>query len=152
MKFDIQKQLKKLFSYTHENIMHLNQSKLFAGLIIITLNISSKFVNIRVSKTMESYLKNTFSKAVLVFAMAWMGTRDIYTAIIITFVFILCIDHLLNENSSFCCMPKGFRDYHLTLLENEVTEDDVKKAKEVLEKAEKQKSIPAMPTELPKTA
>jgi hypothetical protein len=37
-------------------------------------------------------------------------------------------------------LPASFKDYHLTLLENsEVTEDEIKKAKEVLEKAEKQK-------------
>jgi len=61
-----------LFRYVHEQIQALNNSKVFAGIMIITLNIVSRFVNIKLSKTMESYLKYTFSKYVLVFTIAWM--------------------------------------------------------------------------------
>ena len=63
-----------MFRYVHEQIQALNNSKVFAGIMIITLNIVSRFVNIKLSKTMESYLKYTFSKYVLVFTIAWMGT------------------------------------------------------------------------------
>ena len=104
------------------------------------MNISSKFVNIKLSKSIESYLKNTFSKQILVFAIAWMGTRDIYIALIITIIFIICVDYLFNEESQFCCLPETFTNYHLELLdENKVSEEDVKKATEILEKAKKQK-------------
>ena len=68
--------LNYLTSSIHNNVQSINKSKLFAGLIIITLNIASKFVTIKLSKTVESYLKNTFSKQILVFAIAWMGTRN----------------------------------------------------------------------------
>ena len=81
------KTLRDMFSYIHQNILAMNQSKVFAGLVIIVLNISSKFVNIKLSKSLEGYLKYTFSRDILVFAMAWMGTRDIYTAVFITIVF-----------------------------------------------------------------
>jgi len=122
--------------------MSLNNSKIFAGLMIIVLNIASKFVTVKLSKTMESYLKHTFSRDMLVFAIAWMGTRDIYTAGIIMLVFILCMDYLLNEESSFCCLPENFTDYHVSLLDNNesVTPEQIKQAEEVLEKAKKQKT------------
>jgi hypothetical protein len=122
--------------------MTLNNSKIFAGLMIIVLNIASKFVTVKLSKTMESYLKHTFSRDMLVFAIAWMGTRDIYTALIIMLVFILCMDYLLNEESSFCCLPENFTDYHVSLLDNNetVTPDQIKQAEEVLAKAKKQKT------------
>ena len=60
--------------------------------MIITLNIVSKYVNIGLSKSMESYLKYTFSKQILVFAIAWMGTRDIYIALTLTIIFIILFD------------------------------------------------------------
>lgn len=124
----------------NNHIQYINTSKIFAGLMIIILNIASKFVNIKLSKTMESYLKNTFSKQILVFAIAWMGTRDIYIALIITIVFILCVDYIFNEDSPFCCLPESFTNYHLELLdENKISDEDVKKANEILEKAKKQK-------------
>jgi len=82
------------------------------------------------------YLKHTFSKQVLVFAIAWMGTRDIYIALLITVIFIIFMDYIFHEDSMFCCLPESFTNYHLEL--DKVSNDDVKKAKEVLAKAEEQ--------------
>lgn len=141
--------ISNLFYYLNDRIHAVNNSKFFAGLMIILLNISSKFVSIKLSKTMESYLKYTFSRYILVFAIAWMGTREIYVAFIITLLFILTMDFLLNENSAFCCLPEHFTEYHVSLLENnEITEDDVKRAKEILEKAKRQNKLsPYSPSE-----
>jgi hypothetical protein len=111
--------------------------------MILTLNISSKFVNLKISKSIESYLKNTFSRQLLVFAIAWMGTRDIYVSILFSFIFIFFVDYLFNENSAFCCLPEQFTNYHLNLLENDsyhncehFSKEDVEKAISILEKAQ----------------
>ena len=61
-------------------------------IMIIIINIASKFVTFKVSKTMESYLKFNFSRDVLVFAITWMGTRDIYIALVLTILFIIIFD------------------------------------------------------------
>lgn len=139
-KSNISKSMNELLNYMHNNVQSLNNSKLFAGLMIITLNIASKFVTFKLSKTMESYLKFTFSKQILVFAMAWMGTRDIYIAFIITLLFTICMEYLFHEESAFCCLPEHFTDYHISLLDesNIVTDDDIKLAKEVLDRAKQQ--------------
>jgi hypothetical protein len=136
------KPVTSMFEYLHNHIKSINDSKIFAGLMIITLNIASKFVTIKLSKSMESYLKYTFSRDILVFAITWMGTRDIYIALFITSVFILCMDFLLNEDSMFCILPEQFTDYHISLATNNeiVSPEEIKKAREVLERAEKQKT------------
>jgi hypothetical protein len=136
--------MQNVFQKMNEHVSVVNDSKLFAGLMIIILNIASKFVTIKLSKTMEAYLKYTFSKQILVFAMAWMGTRDIYIALLITAVFTICIEFFFNEESQFCLLPESFTNYHLDLLENEYEgdpvpaqtflDDDLKKAKDILEK------------------
>ena len=69
-----------------------------------------------------------------------MGTRDIYIALFITLIFITATEFLLHEDSAFSVLPEEFKDYHISLLENEnngenITEEDIRKAKEVLEKA-----------------
>jgi hypothetical protein len=134
--------LESIFSYLHDNIQSINNSKIFAGLMIITLNVASKFVNIKLGKTMESYLKHTFSRQILVFAIAWMGTRDIYIALVITLLFTIFMDYLFHEDSEYFVLSEEFRDHHISLLEeNEtVSDEDIKKANEVLEKAKKQKN------------
>lgn len=122
----------------HNQVMEINQSKIFAGIIIIILNISTKYVNLKLSKTVESYLKHTFSRDILVFAISWMGTRDIYIATLMTVLFIIFIDYILNEQSTYCCLPENFTDYHIGLLDlssNTLTQEEIKYAESILEKA-----------------
>jgi len=97
----------------HTNILSINSSKFFAGIVMITLNMGSKVIPIQFSKSAEEYLKYSLSKILLVFAMAWMGTRDIYTALILTLVFIICSEYLFNEDSLFCIVP-----HHKRVLES----------------------------------
>ena len=135
----------ELLEFLHNYIKRINDSKIFAGLMIITLNIVSRFVTIKLSKSMESYLKYTFSKYLLVFTIAWMGTRDIYIAITIMLIYIIIFDYLLDDDSMFCVLPEEFKNYHQTLLENdgkqEITEEDIKNAEKILEKAKKDGKI-----------
>lgn len=105
------------YEYFNKQVQLLNESKIFAGVMIIIINISSKFVTFKLSKTMEAYLKFTFSRDILVFAITWMGTRDIYISIFITILFVFVADFLMNENSRFCCLPTSFIDKHVALLE-----------------------------------
>jgi uncharacterized membrane protein len=132
--------LTQLVSYLHHNIQAINNSKIFAGLMKNKLNIVSKFANFKLSKTLESYLKFTFSRQILVFAIAWMGTRDIYIALIITAVFVVVTEYLFHEDSRFFVLSEEFKDYHISMLENErnndnITDDDIKRAQGILARA-----------------
>ena len=125
------KQQNSLLTKLDNQIQLLNGSKVFAGVMIILLNLSTRFVNFKLSKTTEAYLKNTFSTQVLVFAIAWMGSRDIYIALIVTAVFILFTEYLFNEDSDFCVFTEEFKDYHNAKQEREkedaeeVSEEDI---------------------------
>lgn len=122
----------------HNRVSSLNQSKIFAGIMIIIINIASKFVNFKVSKTLESYLKFNFSRDILVFAITWMGTRDIYIALGMTLFFVLMADFLLNENSSMCVLPQSYTSKQVAKLDDSSkapSQEEVIKAKLVLEKA-----------------
>tara|TARA_B000000475_G_scaffold255497_1_gene235232 strand:+ start:1066 stop:1533 length:468 start_codon:yes stop_codon:yes gene_type:complete len=135
-----------IFEYVNKQVQLLNNSKIFAGLMIITLNVVSKFVNIKLSKTMESYFKYTFSKYLLVFTIVWIGTRDIYIALIVMLVFSIISDCLLDEESRFCILPEAFKDRHLTMLEeNEklenVTQEQFENAKKTIERYDVQNKL-----------
>ena len=129
-------------SYVNHHVMYLNNSKFFAGVVMILLNVGSKFISIQFSKSTEEYIKYTLSKQLLVFAMAWMGTRDIYTALGLTAVFTILSDHLFNEESHLCVVPHDYRVLHKlidTNHDNTVTEMELAAAIAVLEKAKKEK-------------
>jgi hypothetical protein len=139
----------ELMLYFHTNIQSMNTSKMFAGCMIILLNVASKFVTIKLSKTMESYLKHSFSRDALIFAIAWVGSRDIYTAILIVLIFVIFVDFLMNEDSAYCIFPKAFCNYHINLLNNDdvenienmekvVTPEEIVNATNILTKAKQQ--------------
>jgi hypothetical protein len=130
------------FTYIHEHINYLNSSKFFAGVVMIMLNIGSKFISIQFSKSTEEYLKFTLSRQLLIFAMAWMGTRDIYTALGLTAIFVILSDHLFNEESEYCIVPHEKRVLNTLIDTNEdsvVSETELNSAIAVLEKAKKDK-------------
>jgi hypothetical protein len=129
-------------AFLHNHILYLNNSKFFAGVVMILLNVGSKFIAIQFSKSTEEYLKLNITKQILVFAMAWMGTRDIYTALVLTAVFTILSDHLFNEESPYCCVPEKYRILGKLMDTNndgEVTEQEISEAIAILEKAKKEK-------------
>ena len=98
-----------VYGYLHHYVGHLNNSKLFAGIVMILLNIGTKLIPIQISQSAEEYLKMSVGKNLLVFAMAWMGTRDIYTAIGLTFIFIILSEYMFNDKSSLCIVPSVYK-------------------------------------------
>ena len=116
----------------------------FAGIIMILLNIGSKFIAIQFSRSTEEYLKLNVTKQILVFAMAWMGTRDIYTALILTAVFTVLSDHLFNEESPYCLVPKKYRVLAKIVDTNNdgiISEQEINDAISILEKARREKEM-----------
>jgi hypothetical protein len=133
--------LKNQIYYFNHRVMHLNNSKLFAGLIMILLNVGSKFIPIQFSRSTEEYMKLSISKQILVFAMAWMGTRDIYASLGLTIVFTVLSEHLFNEDSKLCIVPKKYRVIARLDANNdgEVSETELATAISLLEKAKREK-------------
>jgi hypothetical protein len=130
--------------FIHNHIMFLNNSKFFAGIVMILLNIGSKFIAIQFSRSTEEYLKLNVTKQILVFSMAWMGTRDIYTSLILTAVFTVLSDHLFNEESPYCIVPKNIRVLtNIVDINNDekISEEEINNAIYILEKAKRENEV-----------
>ena len=129
-------------NHVHLFLGKINNSKLFAGFVMILLNIGSRFVKIEVTKAQEKYLKKSLGRHLMIFAVTWLGTRDILIALTITAVFNVLIDYLLNEKSRFCIIPHKHREFEDALDLNgdgEVTENEINEALQILNKAKKTK-------------
>jgi hypothetical protein len=119
-------------------IKNINESKIFAGLIIIILNIGGKLIPITLSKSAENILKTKMSRDIIIFAISWMGTRDVLISIFLTLLFIVTSDFLLNYESNYCCVPKK---YQKIVIDDDVTDEELNKAILILEKSKKNKEI-----------
>lgn len=122
---------------------NINNSKFFAGIMMLIVNIGSRYVTIKFSKSQEEYIKNQIAREFLIFAIIWMATRDLIISIIMTASFIILADYLLNENSNFCILPEKFKNLQYLIDANSdgiITDDEIKRAEEILRKAKTQKN------------
>ena len=106
------------------------------------LNIGSKYITVKLSKSQEAYVRNNIARELLIFSVCWMGTRDIYTSIILTSAFFILTQHLFNEDSDYCILPKKYRQFHLALDTNndgEISQVEINDAVNLLTKAKQQK-------------
>ena len=130
-----------MISKIHESVSSLNSNMFFAGIMMLTLNIGSRYVQLNLSHSAESYLKYAITKEFLVFTIAWMGTRNIYVALTLTAAFVILADYGLNDKSNFCILPEKFKKLQNSIDTNNdkiISELEIKNAMEILEKAKKQ--------------
>jgi hypothetical protein len=121
-------------------IMSMNTSKYFAGICMIILNIGSKYISIELSKSQEDYVRNSIGRTILLFSIAWIGTRDIYTSLIITAIFEVMTQHLFNEKSTFCILPEKTKQLYNAIdtnKDNKISDEEIKQAIKLIEKASK---------------
>lgn len=128
---------------THKSLFDpVNTNKFFIGLMMILLNIGSKYITIQTSKSMEEYMKLTISKQVLVFSMCFLGTRCVITSILLTAGFTILSEFVFNEESEYCIVPDNYRILNtLPSGDDVITEDEYKKATEIIDKYKKNKIL-----------
>ena len=122
------------------SVRGLNDSKFFMGAVMIMMNIASKHISIDLTASQQKYFKNNIARQLLIFAIAWSATKDIFIALVITACFHVLAMHLLNEDSRFCIIPQAWRQFEKVLDldgDGEVSDEEILKAKEILEKARK---------------
>ena len=123
-------------------INSLNSSTFFAGLMMICLNIGSRYIQLNLDESTESYIKYALTKEILVFTISWMATRNIYSALVLTAVFVVLADFALNEKSKYCILPKDFiKSRKLGQYTNNkvITEKEFNDAMDIVEKYKTQK-------------
>ena len=132
-------------NYVRTLFQGINDSKLFIGIMMITMNIAVKYVDFKFSKTQEEALRNGIARELIIFAVAFMGTRDIVLALILTGAFMIMAQVLFNDCSRFCLLPRHFERVKANLetkqVQNEamVTPEQEKQAIDTLERAERQR-------------
>jgi hypothetical protein len=131
-----------MFGIINSSIDSLNSSTFFAGIMMICLNIGSRYIQLNLDESTESYIKYALTKEILVFTISWMATRNIYMSLGLTAVFIVLADFIFNEKSRYCLLPKKFiKSRRMNeLVDNKIlSEKEINDALEVLEKAKVQK-------------
>jgi hypothetical protein len=129
-----------ILSNINNVINSINQNKFMIALSLLLLNIGSKYINLNLTKGQELLVKS-ISREILIFAISFMATRDLIVSLIISLVFSILVKYLFNENSTYCILPKNFKNL-IPILDtnndNIITDDEVNKAIDILDRAKKQ--------------
>lgn len=136
----------KILDNTKEALNSLNNSKFFAGLVMLMMNVGSRYYTVTLSKTQKDFIRYNLAREFIIFAMSWIATRDIVTSIMITASFVILADYLFNEQSKMCVIPQSFIQKQQKLKEEAkkekpVTPEKEQKARATLERAEKQRQM-----------
>jgi hypothetical protein len=124
----------------HQYLKHINESKLVIGLAMILLNIGSKYVDFKFTKSQEQLLRNGIAREMLIFTIVFMGTRDILYAILLTAAFVILSQYVFNENSKYCLVNNHIHKLRALIDTNNddiVSPEEEQRALDTLKKAER---------------
>ena len=111
----------------------LNNSKYFTAIMMLLLNLGSRYISLELSQLHEEILSNTLVRRLLVFTVVFIATRDIKVSLISTAVFIILVSGIFNEDSKYCILPSSTDP-------RRITKEDFSYAQTIMEKYNKQKN------------
>jgi len=74
----------------------LNGSPMFAGIMMLLLNVGSRYITHEYSSNDEEYHQNIFMRRLAIFAVCFVGTRNIVTSILLTAGFVILASGLFR--------------------------------------------------------
>lgn len=88
---------------------NLNNSTLFAGLLTLILNMGGRNTSFALNKKQQQLFSQPWMKYILIFAVFFTSTRNVFLAIGLTVLFYMLIKHILNDESEYCMLPESLR-------------------------------------------
>ena len=118
-----------LYSVIH----NLNNSKYFAGILMILMNLGSKYISLELSETQDEFFSNIVIRRMMIFTVVFIATKDIIISLVITACFIIIVSGLFNESSKYCLIRNTNPQTKI------ISKEQFEKAKKIINKYESQK-------------
>lgn len=83
------------------SIHEINMNPYVLGVAYILLNLGGRFMVLSVSPAQEAFLQNIVFRPLLLFAIMFIGTRNLVVAFWMTIAVLVALHYLFNENSSW---------------------------------------------------
>lgn len=117
-----------------ESLAFLNNNKILWGVTMLLLNMGSKYVLADLGKIHEKVLTNEIAKKIVIFSMFFVSTRDLLVAFLLSVLYIIIIDGIFHEKRNFSLFKGQYND-------NVISEEEYKKAKEIIILYEQQTNV-----------
>ena len=80
----------------------VNSNPYFIGIMMLLLNLGGRFLALEISKEQEKFLSHPVVRRFFLFAVLFMGTRNLIISLGLTVIVIILLGYLFNENSELC--------------------------------------------------
>jgi len=88
--------MEKIIEYFRASGENLNENKYFIGFAMILVNIGARFIIDELDDDMRKIVSQSFVRRFFIFCSVFMATRDIFTSLILTVVFVIIINELFG--------------------------------------------------------
>jgi hypothetical protein len=84
-----------------ELMKSLNTNMFFIGIMMLVLNIGSRYIVHEFSDDDEEYRQNIILRRVAIFAACFVGTRDLFVSLVLTAVFVVISTGIYHSKSIY---------------------------------------------------
>ena len=85
----------QIIQFFKSGTKNLNENKYFIGLSMILLNIGARFIIDELDDDLRKIVSNKIIRRLFIFCSFFMATKDVFTSLILTIVFVIIINEFL---------------------------------------------------------
>jgi hypothetical protein len=113
----------------------VNSSRLFNGISTLGMHIGGRFISSEIPKNVDTVFNKPFFRRIFIFLIMFLAFRDVKWAILITLIFILAFNYILNSKSRmYIGQIFGYVQEKETISKQPdiITIEDLEKAKKII--------------------
>lgn len=88
-----------VLKHIHHAAGFLNTNTMFAGIMLLILNVGGRFILHEIEGTDEEFAKNIFLRRIAIFAVCFVGTKDVVISLILTASFVILAAGLFRKTN-----------------------------------------------------
>jgi putative Mn2+ efflux pump MntP len=110
----------KIGEYFKAGAENLNANKYFIGFTMILLNIGARFIIDELDDDLRKIVSGPYVRRFFIFCSFFMATKDVFTAIILTIVFVIIINEVMGTDEKEKEEKKGGASYNKAELDKTI--------------------------------
>ena len=89
--------MEKFIDSVKDSFSCINENKYIIGLTMIMLNIGARFIIDELDDDLRKIISNTIVRRVVIFCSFFMATKDLFTAVVLTIIFVILINEVFAK-------------------------------------------------------
>ena len=89
--------MEKYIDSAKDSLSCINENKYMIGITMIMLNIGARFIIDELDDDLRKMISNVFVRRVVIFCSFFMATKDLFTAVVLTIIFVILINEVFAK-------------------------------------------------------